>query len=228
MIGYADMLRSREMGQEERFEAANYIFKEGKRLEALSFKLLDLLVIRHGELTKRPADVRWLAQELGGVLEPVLQGTAIRFQALVEEGQIPMEPDLIKTVLLNLLDNGRKAMEGGGTLQLLGRFEQEKGREGFAFYVKDTGKGMPKEELSRITEAFYMVDKSRARRQGGAGLGLALCAEIVKRHGGRLSFQSVEGRGTLARVWLPAEEEKSCPGGPEHGTRRGKERDGEV
>ena len=228
MIGYADMLRSREMGQEERFEAANYIFKEGKRLEALSFKLLDLLVIRHGELTKRPADVRWLAQELGGVLEPVLQGTAIRFQALVEEGQIPMEPDLIKTVLLNLLDNGRKAMEGGGTLQLLGRFEQEKGREGFAFYVKDTGKGMPKEELSRITEAFYMVDKSRARRQGGAGLGLALCAEIVKRHGGRLSFQSVEGRGTLARVWLPAEEEKSCPGGPEHGTRRGKEKDGEV
>ena len=146
----------------------------------------------------------------------------------VEEGQIPMEPDLIKTVLLNLLDNGRKAMEGGGTLQLLGRFEQEKGREGFAFYVKDTGKGMPKEELSRITEAFYMVDKSRARRQGGAGLGLALCAEIVKRHRGRLSFQSVEGRGTLARVWLPAEEEKSCPGGPEHGTRRGKERDGEV
>ena len=228
MIGYADMLRSREMGQEERFEAANYIFKEGKRLEALSFKLLDLLVIRHGELTKRPADVRWLAQELGGVLEPVLQGTAIRFQALVEEGQVPMEPDLIKTVLLNLLDNGRKAMEGGGTLQLLGRFEQEKGREGFAFYVKDTGKGMPKEELSRITEAFYMVDKSRARRQGGAGLGLALCAEIVKRHRGRLSFQSVEGRGTLARVWLPAEEEKSCPGGPEHGTRRGKEKDGEV
>ncbi len=139
-----------------------------------------------------------------------------------------MEPDLIKTVLLNLLDNGRKAMEGGGTLQLLGRFEQEKGREGFAFYVKDTGKGMPKEELSRITEAFYMVDKSRARRQGGAGLGLALCAEIVKRHGGRLSFQSVEGSGTLARVWLPAEEEKSCPGGPEHGTRRSKERDGEV
>ena len=48
-----------------------------------------------------------------------------------------------------------------------------------------------------------MVDKSRSRKQGGAGLGLSICAEIVKRHGGRLDFQSEEGKGTLVRVWLP-------------------------
>lgn len=60
MIGYADMLRSREMTEEERFEAANYIFKEGKRLEALSLKLLDLLVLRHEEL-KKSAGVRSVA-----------------------------------------------------------------------------------------------------------------------------------------------------------------------
>ena len=106
----------------------------------------------------------------------------------------------MKTVLLNLMDNGRKAMEEGGLLYLLGRKE----KKGFAFYVQDTGKGMPGEELSRITEAFYMVDKSRARRQGGAGLGLSICAEIVKRHGGDLSFQSIPGKGTLVRVWLPS------------------------
>ena len=63
---------------------------------------------------------------------------------------------------------------------------------------------LPEEELSRITEAFYMVDKSRARRQGGAGLGLSICAEIVKKHGGDLSFQSIQRKGTLARVWLPS------------------------
>lgn len=116
----------------------------------------------------------------------------------------------MKTVLMNLLDNGRKAMEGSGRekrLTLLGRPEQG----GYAFYVCDTGKGVPEAELSRITEAFYMVDKSRSRQQGGAGLGLSICAEIVKRHGGRLDFQSEEGKGTLVRVWLPeqAKEEKA-------------------
>ena len=93
-------------------------------------------------------------------------------------------------------------MEGSDAakrLFLIGRPE----KAGYAFYVHDTGKGIPAEELSRITEAFYMVDKSRARKQGGAGLGLSICAEIIKRHGGRLDFQSEEGKGTLVRVWLP-------------------------
>ena len=112
-----------------------------------------------------------------------------------------LEPDLMKTVLLNLLDNGRKAIEGEGTLYLLGRREEE----GFAIYVRDTGKGIPKEELSRITEAFYMVDKSRARQQGGAGLGLSICQEIVKRHGGIMTFKSIQGKGTMVRIFLEAE-----------------------
>ena len=132
----------------------------------------------------------------------------IRLKLSVKEDRIELEPDLMKTVLLNLMDNGRKAMESVPNqeekwLCLLGRPEQE----GYAFYVRDTGKGIPAEELSRITEAFYMVDKSRARKQGGAGLGLSICAEIVKRHGGTLTFQSQEGRGTLVRVWLPGKEE---------------------
>ncbi len=207
MIGYSDMLRSREMTEEERFDAANYIFKEGKRLEALSFKLLDLMVLRHQEFQKKPVSTTWLADEVGGILEPTLKEKEIEFQTSVQDTRLKMEPDLMKTVLMNLLDNGRKAMEGGVApkrLFLIGRPE----KDGYAFYVHDTGKGIPTEELSRITEAFYMVDKSRARKQGGAGLGLSICAEIVQRHGGRLSFQSEEGKGTLARVWLPGKEEE--------------------
>lgn len=207
MIGYADMLRSRVMTEEERFEAANYIFKEGKRLEALSFKLLDLMVLGHQELQKKQVSAAWLAEEIRGILEPVLAEQGIGLQISVQESSVEMEPDLMKTVLLNLLDNGRKAMDGstrGKKLLVLGR--PEKG--GYAFYIKDTGKGIPAEELGRITEAFYMIDKSRARRQGGAGLGLTICAEIVKQHGGKLLFQSEEGKGTLAWVWLPGGEKK--------------------
>ena len=61
---------------------------------------------------------------------------------------------------------------------------------------------MPKEALAHVTEAFYRVDKSRARRQGGVGLGLALCSEIVRIHDGSISFDSAEGRGTTVTVEL--------------------------
>lgn len=204
MIGYADMLRSREMSEEERFEAANYIFKEGKRLEALSLKLLELLVVKHGSLERKWVPVEWLLQEVEGVLKPVLEKENIKLSIQVESSKIFIEPDLMKNVMLNLLDNGRKAMDGEGILKVIGKVE----KHGYAFYVQDTGKGMPKEELTRIIEAFYMIDKSRARSQGGAGLGLSLCMEIIKRHGGTLEFQSEEGVGTTARIFLPREEEE--------------------
>ena len=66
--------------------------------------------------------------------------------------------------------------------------------------VADNGRGIPQEELGKITEAFYMVDKSRSRREGGAGLGLALCVKIAEIHGGRLDITSQLGTGTKVRV----------------------------
>lgn len=198
MIGYADMLRTTEVTREEQFQAANYIFKEGKRLESLSFKLLDLMVVKNQELELKPVKIRWMAEDIRGMLQPSLKKLGIVLKVIMEEAVLMLEPDLMKTVLLNLLDNGRKAIEGEGTLYLLGRREEG----GFAIYVRDTGKGIPREELSRITEAFYMVDKSRARQQGGAGLGLSICQEIVKRHGGTMTFKSIQGKGTMVRIFL--------------------------
>jgi signal transduction histidine kinase len=201
MIGYADMLRTTQVSLDEQFQAANYIFTEGKRLEALSLKLMELMVMKHQDLERRAVSTGWIAEHIRGLLTPSLKKAGIRLKVQVEEAQVLADPDLLKTVLLNLLDNGRKAMEGEGILYLLGRREEE----GFAFYVRDTGKGMAKEELARIREAFYMVDKSRSRQQGGAGLGLAICDEIVKRHGADMEFKSMEGKGTMVRVFFPKE-----------------------
>ena len=75
---------------------------------------------------------------------------------------------------------------------------------GYYFQVRDEGIGIPKEELHKITEAFYMVDKSRSRRQGGSGLGLALCSRIAQAHGGTLAMESELGKGTTVTVTLPA------------------------
>ena len=73
---------------------------------------------------------------------------------------------------------------------------------GCQLQVEDNGCGMEQEELSRITEAFYRVDKSRSRRQGGAGLGLALCRKIVGLHHGSIAFYSEPGQGTCVTIEL--------------------------
>ena len=68
--------------------------------------------------------------------------------------------------------------------------------------VADHGCGIPPEQLARVTEPFYMVDKSRARKQGGSGLGLALCKRIAEVHGSTLQIDSAPGQGTRVTVWL--------------------------
>ena len=79
------------------------------------------------------------------------------------------EANLIKSVLMNLLDNACKASEADGLIEVYGRMQ----KGGYRFEVKDHGVGIPKEEQHKITKAFYMVDKSRSRSRNGAGLGLA-------------------------------------------------------
>lgn len=77
--------------------------------------------------------------------------------------------------------------------------------DGCRVSVVDEGYGMEEEELERVTEAFYRVDKSRSRKQGGAGLGLTLCKKIVDLHHGRMFFQSQKGMGCCVIVELPEE-----------------------
>ena len=68
--------------------------------------------------------------------------------------------------------------------------------------MRDHGCGIPREEIERITEPFYMVDRSRSKKQGGVGLGLALVKEIVRAHGGRLEIESAVDEGTTVRVLM--------------------------
>ena len=116
----------------------------------------------------------------------------------VEPGSLTGSPELLKTLLYNLIDNARKASKAGDVIRLSG----QETNEGYCFTVEDRGRGIPPEALPRVTEAFYMVDKSRARAQGGAGLGLALCQRIAELHHGRLDFESQEGQGTTVRLWI--------------------------
>ncbi len=198
IIGYADLLRSRDMTEEQLRMNANYIFSEGRRMEALSRKLMDLIVIEKQDFTRRSIPMDKFLYRIGGALRPVMEGQGIQFAVRAQKANIFIEPDLMETVCMNLLDNARKAVGPDGAILLEGIVTEN----WYCVRVTDNGKGIPSEELGRITEAFYMVDKSRARAQGGAGLGLAVCKKIVDLHKGRIEFQSVEGKGTMAMVWL--------------------------
>ncbi|MEY8387334.1 HAMP domain-containing sensor histidine kinase [Oscillospiraceae bacterium 38-13] len=209
IIGYADLLRSRPAGWEQVQESAAYIFSEGRRLESLSRKLLDLIVLERRDFPLRPVPLDAFLRRTAGAAKPALRQAGIRLVLRAQPVTALLEPDLMESVCLNLLDNARKAMEHGGEVLLEGLPEEG----GCLIQVTDQGKGIPPEELERVTEAFYMVDKSRARAQGGAGLGLALCRRIAELHGGTLELESELGRGTRVRVHLKGGEEPPCETG---------------
>lgn len=197
VIGYADMLYQKDLPRNEVKDAAWYIWNEGMRLESMALKMMDLTVLNHQEipLVDVPAN-EFLEDAVTGV-DVALQAEGVILEHRVEAAYIRIDYDLMKTVLLNLLDNAKKA----DCRKIVLEGCREEG--GYRISVTDDGKGIPAEELSRITEAFYMVDKSRARKQHGAGLGLSLVSRIVELHHGELQISSNLGEGTQVNVILP-------------------------
>lgn len=201
IIGYADVLRSRKLDEEKHFLSANYIYTEGKRLETMSLRLLDIIVTKRYELDAAMVDV----ENLFGFLKDMYrEKEEISLKFDYEPGSVWAELALMKTVLLNLVDNACKASESGAVVELYGRKQEN----GYHFAVKDYGTGIAEDELKKITEAFYMVDKSRSRSKNGAGLGLALCSEILKLHHSELEVESVLGEGSCFGFLIPCEEVK--------------------
>lgn len=199
IIGYADLLRSRKLDDEKQFVSANYIYTEGKRLETMAFRLLDMIVLGRGEVELQRMDV---ADIFNYLKEMYVGKTKQQIDITFEEGTVSAEGNLLKSVMINLTDNACKASEPGQKVEIAGRRE----KEGYVFSVKDYGVGIPEEECGKITEAFYMVDKSRSRSRNGAGLGLALCKEMLSRHHSRLQIESKLGEGSRFYFVLPYEE----------------------
>lgn len=198
IIGYADLLRQDGLPEDTRLTAADYIYSEGQRLEKLSFKLLDLLLLEKDEVIFKEVNLSAFLEDVEKALAPVLEKKNVKLVCRGVRGKVKLEPDLVKSLLYNLVDNAGKAMDAEGAIAVRGTLIPG----GCEILVADNGRGMEETELSRITEAFYRVDKSRSRQQGGAGLGLALCRRIVELHGGHIHFDSTPGNGTRVTVTL--------------------------
>ncbi|HCJ08437.1 MAG TPA: two-component sensor histidine kinase [Lachnospiraceae bacterium] len=201
IIGYADMLRSMNLTEAERMKASDYIYSQGKRLESLSYKLLELLVLKKQKFEQVKLDADFLVENVYDLTEVGVREKGITLNKHVAQGVIYGEKDLLVSLFANLIDNSKKASESGTNIWIKG----EQREDGYAITVEDEGRGMTEEELGRITEAFYMVDKSHSRKEGGAGLGMTLCNQIVALHGASWEMESELGRGTGITVIFPKE-----------------------
>lgn len=187
--GYAKTLLTVKLPEEDKEEALSYIYEESCRLERLSRKMMNLLMLEEDDqihLVDTPA--KKLFHNAAEACSGSLAEDGIELQSEDNGESFLVDEDLFTEVLINLIDNGRKASGRGDTIILKAA--------GHAIEVQDFGKGIPEEEKEKILEPFYMIDKSRSRKSGGAGLGLAITALILKRHNCEIRIESEVGKGT--------------------------------
>ena len=200
ILGFADIIRiKKDLSEQERQEYAGIIVKETKRLSGLSGKLMELILVGQEKLQMQETELNQLLQEVVESFQPILQNHKIQIQQQLEGGRMQMEPELFRSMVYNILENAIKASPAGSTIWI---FQNNLDNGEITISIKDQGMGISKEDLKKVTEPFYMVDKSRSRKAGGAGLGLALCEKIAQLHHGNIQIESQLGEGTTVTIHL--------------------------
>ncbi len=219
IIGFSEVIQSGAFGEispAKYLDYVNDIHGSGQRLLDVVNDVLDVSRIETGEFTmsEEEVDLERLLKGCAEIFSGSLGGSGKHFNVEIA-GDLPpvlVDPRLIKQIVLNLLSNAGKFTEDTGTVTLLA-YRDDSGRP--LVEVIDNGCGIPAEDIPRLTDPFYQVDSSLARTHEGAGLGLYLVNHYSVMHGGSFAIESVEGRGTTARVILPAH--RCLPAGEEQG-----------
>lgn len=189
IAGYAETLLTTKLSEEQKNEALYYIYSETNRLGRLSRKMMQLLSLSDGEaVEEKKIDARELMESISETMSVKLKEKSIQLILDCDDELIITDEDLIKDVIINLTDNAVKASDSGKRVWI--------SIKGDTLQVRDEGIGIPEKELEAVTEPFYMVDKSRSRKEGGAGLGLSITHLIVDKLGLTMDISSKENEGT--------------------------------
>ncbi|MCB8927652.1 MAG: HAMP domain-containing histidine kinase [Ardenticatenaceae bacterium] len=199
------LLDGTAVSPEDQAQAATIIYGEAERMGRMVAQLLDLAKIESGQLELNRAPL-----SLADVCTAVYQNLLPRAQTHQIHLTLETEPappiwgdyDRLMQVVSNLVENGLNHTAAGGRVHMSVR---PYGAKAVELTVQDNGKGMPPEQLERIFERFYQVDKSRVRTDGqrGSGLGLSIVQELVLLHNGRIQARSKVGEGSQFIVRLP-------------------------
>jgi two-component system, OmpR family, sensor histidine kinase ResE len=189
--------------QEEKKEMAKVIYDESLRMGRLVNELLDLARMEAGhlQLTLEEINISSFINRIIHKFQGLAKDNEIQLFAEIENGitSISFDPDRIEQVLTNLIDNAIRHTPKGGTVKLSVTSEDK----GIMIRVKDSGSGIPEEDLPFVFERFYKADKARTRGRAGTGLGLAIAKNIIDAHHGHISAQSKLGQGTTFSFLLP-------------------------
>lgn len=197
ILGYSQMLEVLpSLSDEQQKQYAGIIHEEASRMKALSSKILELTVLHAETIEKKKTNLQKLLEEVSISVQPLFyeEGKSIVIHS--EEVYIGADETLFKSLLYNLIDNARKACNTGGKVVVSLKTNHDK----VIMTVSDNGCGMNEEELKKVFEPFYRVDKARSRKAGGAGLGLSLCRRIVELHEGTMHMESEKGKGTMVTL----------------------------
>lgn len=208
IMGYADTLLEGEYDKETQDKFLNVIATEARRMAKL---VTDLLTLSRYDNNKKITQKE--SFDLGELVKKCQDKLAIEINkkkhtvnCFVTADVPPVYADKydIERVLLNILTNSIKYTKEGGEIKIY---------VGFVYndaYIKvfDNGIGIPEEDLSRIFERFYRVDKARTREMGGTGLGLSIAKEILDKNGGSIDIKSVVGQGTEVVIRIPTKAER--------------------
>jgi signal transduction histidine kinase len=207
MIGYLQLLEEGVYGSVDarHAEVHRTLVVQANTLARLVKQLLDVSRFEAGggRLELRSVNLDSMLADLERSFHVLAVQREIAFRVEQDEGlprEVYWDDDRINEVLGNLLSNAFKFTPHGGAVSLT--IEPDDGS--VIMRVKDTGAGIPPEQLPRIFEKFYQADNQRAARASGAGLGLAIAKEIVEAHGGWISCESTLGVGTTFTIRLPA------------------------
>ncbi len=183
--------------------------KEVERLTRIIEKLLNLTQMDSRQLNMQfvHTDMKEVLEDIYKKLQPLAENKNITFtlNATEDDVLLPIERDSLTEAIYNITDNSIKYTESGGRVSM----ELSRDLGNVMIAVTDTGIGIPKEEIQKIFDRFYRVDKARARETGGTGLGLSIALDAVKLHGGHIEVSSEEEKGSKFTIVLPHDETKA-------------------
>ena len=150
-------------------------------------------------IQQESVDLQSLVEQCSEAFRDRLAGRGIDLQVMTEKQEVDADPQRLRQLLQNLLENSIRYVEEGGLV----RVQQRAVNGGFELVVEDSGPGLTEKQRSRVFERFYRVDGSRSRVGGGTGLGLSICRNIAEAHSGRIeAIQSSLG-GLKIRIEIP-------------------------
>jgi signal transduction histidine kinase len=206
--GFIDGILDGTIGADKQQHYLQIVSDEVKRLSRLVVSMLNLSKIEAGKLSLKRQDFDLCDMIFRTMLgfEQIVEQKQFRITGLenMESTIISGDKDMLTQVVYNLVDNAVKFTPEGGEIH----FDVVHDMQKVYVSIRNSGKGISSEEIDRVFDQFYKVDKSRSFDVKGAGLGLYIVKSIVEMHGGAIKASSVENQYTEFSFWLPMQEEK--------------------